>query len=186
MKLHRNGGVVGSLFLLVACSSPAPSGGTAADPNAFCGAYCARSQACDDTTNLPTCVNACINDNAAILPKLRADVASSMESCLGAEDCGSILGGDSMSACLDEATAATGPDPLASRFCDDLASVTTACGNQLDVASCLNAAKIFSDSTLAGAESCTTQACPQIADCVAVSFGETDSGASGSGSGSGS
>ncbi len=151
-------------------SSTTPSN---ADPAQFCSTYCNRVSVCDNTRDQQTCQNLCANQNAATVPKLRADVVKLIQDCFGQKDCKTVLGSDVVATCSTEAVASVAPTAVATQLCDSLVSAETKCGHAQEKATCLNRAKLYSDKTLNDALTCTGKACTDIDTCMDASLGTT-------------
>ena len=160
------------------------------DPQGFCSGLCGRVHSCDNTQDEQTCADSCTNTNAAILPKLRGDVVSATETCIENKDCATVLGSNFVSVCVSQAAASIAPSQQAMSFCQSLSAADTKCGATLDMASCLDTVKIYSDSTISEGGACTQKACTDIDACLSATFDLSTSSpspsSSGGGSGSGS
>lgn len=132
----------------------------------FCASYCAKLHECDNQKDEQTCADACANDGAAILPKLRSDVVADLVSCVDGKDCSTVLSNDVLSACVGEAAAEVAPTSAAIAFCDAWSKSATKCGSTIDRAKCLDAVKLFSDAALANAKTCTSKTCADVAPCI--------------------
>jgi hypothetical protein len=151
---------------------------TTPDSAAFCSGYCKKLVGCDNTKDEQTCENTCKNSNAAIFPKLRADVLGKVSSCINAKDCKTVLGSDVVGACSAEAVASVAPSDTANKFCNDLNTTDTKCGKTLDKAKCLDRAKLYNDKALTDADLCTAKACADVDTCVDASLGSISTGTS--------
>ncbi len=144
---------------------------TVPDAAAFCAGFCKKLVGCDNTKDEQTCENTCKNTNAAVFPKLRADVLGKVSSCINSKDCKTVLGSDVVTTCSAEAVASVAPSETGRRFCDDLGSTNTKCGKTLDKAKCLDRAKLYNDKALTDADLCTKKACADVDVCVDASLG---------------
>jgi hypothetical protein len=156
----------------------AGTSGTASAPDAekFCGTFCDRTVGCDDTRDEQTCKNACANQNAAIFPKLRADVVGLIEDCLTGKDCRTVLSSDVISTCQGEAVASVAPSAAAIDLCDALTAAETKCGHTGGKAQCLDMAKLYNDTTLKDAHDCASKACADQDACVSAALGGIGTG----------
>ena len=165
--------------LAVACGGSSNSGGsdpatsTAASASDYCGAYCARVNQCDSTQSVSACNSQCTSVNAVSMPKLRADVVAASESCEKNAACSSILDGSAQRTCVQSSVAAIAPSGAATAFCQAYGDAASKCGNSVDQAQCLDAAKPFTDGTLDGAQACMQKACADLDACVKVAFAES-------------
>jgi len=173
--------------LLVACASsgpsiqPAPGEKTPAtestptdattDAASFCGSLCGVQEACDTSLDTQTCKNSCTNSFAAVFPKLRQDVVGLIVQCFDAKDCKTVLGGDVVGACAEEAVASVAPSDTAASYCDGLVAAKKKCGTTVSKATCLDQAKLYSDDTIGEAANCSERACSEIDKCVSATFG---------------
>lgn len=169
---------VSAFALVPACSSsgdqgPAGTGGGAVSTEGFCSDMCARTSACDSTKDQQTCAAECSNAFAVVLPKLRNDVVSALESCMGSKDCKTVLGGKLLGVCIDEVIASVAPAPAGTAFCAKWDAAVAKCGSRLDKAECLSQSKLYSDAALGAATACTDKACSDISRCIDASFGAT-------------
>jgi hypothetical protein len=149
-------------------SGSGSSGGTAA----VCSALGQKANACNAAVSEMTTAAACEDQFGALLSKLRADVASSIESCIQASDC--THAATAVGDCVDTAKASIAPSAAAKALCADLAKADMTCSATtfVDQASCLNGAKIFADAALQSADSCASQSCADIESCVAATLGD--------------
>jgi hypothetical protein len=150
----------------------------------ICNAYCTKLNVCDNTYDVDTCTNRCLNANAATLPKLREEIVSSISTCLQEKDCNTVLNKDPLRTCAAEAVASSAPSSAATALCDALAKAATKCGDTLNKAACLSGAKLFNDGAIADAQKCTDKACTDIDDCVDAALGSISSGSPSSSSSS--
>lgn len=183
MRLTHCLSALPTLILVAACATSAsdvPGSDTTSTPDAaaFCGGYCKRLVACDNTKDEQTCENTCKNLNAAIFPKLRADVVGKISSCINAKDCKTVLGSDVVGTCSAEAVASVAPSETATKFCNDLNTIYTKCGRTLDKAKCLERAKLYNDKALADADLCASKVCADVDACVDASLGSISTGSS--------
>ena len=120
-----------------------------ADAIAFCTSLCDRQQACDQALDHQTCKNNCENLNAATFPKLRGEVVNLIVECFGAKDCKTVLTGDVVGTCADEAVASVAPSAAASQYCEALDAAKKKCGSSTSAkATCLNQAKLYDEKRL--------------------------------------
>src|SRR5262249_57138437 len=132
------------------------SGGTL-DAMHYCATYCGRLNGCDNTKDQQTCTSACVNSLAAFVPKLRDETIASIETCVNAKDCVTILGGNEsvLKTCIEEAAAKIAPSDVASDFCKQLGMTSIKCNMSSNLAECLNSTKIYNDAVLTQAIACT-------------------------------
>jgi hypothetical protein len=183
--------VIAAAAAAAACSSSAESSGSqknAVTNSGLCESYCTKLNTCDESADKQTCTNKCKNANAAALPKLRTEIVGDIEACIGAKDCSKVLKGDVINTCASEAVAEVAPSAAATAYCDSLQKTATKCDLTFSRASCLSAAKLYNDETIAEAQSCTDKSCSDVAACVnaALSFGGSSSSSSSSSSSGGS
>jgi len=145
------------------------------DADGFCGSLCGRQESCDTSLDGQTCRNTCTNGFAAVFPKLRQDVVSLIVQCFDAKDCKTVLEGNVVGACAEEAVASVAPSDEATSFCDGLTSAKKKCGSSGTKAQCLDQAKLYSDDTIIEAANCSDRPCNEIDRCVAATFGELGS-----------
>lgn len=148
------------------------------DASSFCAAMCNRVQSCDKALDSQTCENECTNGNAAIFPRLRADVVDLIVECFDGKDCKTVLGGGFVGACTADAIATVAPSAAASSFCDALASAKKTCSGATSnsKAECLNSAKLYGDQAIGQAQNCVKRACSEIDTCVGAVFGSLGGG----------
>jgi hypothetical protein len=158
-------------------SSTVPTEPATADAASFCGSLCGRQEACDTSLDVQTCKNSCTNGFAAVFPKLRQDVVSLIVECFDAKDCKTVLEGNVVGTCAEEAVASVAPSGEATAFCDNLAAAKKKCGSTTTKAMCLDQAKLYSDETIIEAANCSDRPCNEIDRCVAATFGELSGGA---------
>lgn len=143
-----------------------------ADAESFCGSLCGRQETCDTSLDVQTCKNSCTNNFAAVFPKLRQDVVSLIVECFDAKDCRTVLEGNVVGTCAEEAVASVAPSGEATAFCDGLAAAKKKCGSTTTKAACLDQAKLYSDEAIVEAANCSDRPCSEIDRCVAATFGE--------------
>ena len=141
------------------------------DAASFCSALCERQASCDTSLDQQTCANACKNQNAAVFPRLRADVVEGIVSCVNEEDCKTVLGSGLVGTCASEAVAKVAPSATAIAFCDAMASTQQKCGGSSSKAQCLETAKLYSDEAIGEAQNCAGRKCTDVAACVSAVFG---------------
>lgn len=167
----------GGLMLAVGCSGSGSNGvSSSGEPTlptggSFCQKYCARLYTCDRTNDEQTCTDLCLNNNAALMPKLRGEVVSLVSSCLEKKDCKTVLSGNAISACSAEATASVAPSAAATDFCAAHEVSAEKCKLQFSKADCLTRSKLYSDSALNSAKKCTEKACTAIPECIEAALG---------------
>jgi hypothetical protein len=203
MKKTVLGGIFGVLGGLAALGAPLGCSASGVSPitsessdggithaqgsDSFCGRYCDRVSSCDNAKDNQTCSDACSNQNAATVPKLRGDVVDLISKCLDSEDCKTVLSTNVVGTCANEAAAQVAPSTTATTFCDAYASSSTKCGTgSRDKAQCLTRAKLYNDVTLAKAKDCTSKACSDVDTCVDAALGSVSSANGTNGSGTGS
>jgi hypothetical protein len=145
------------------------------DAASFCGSLCGVQEACDASLDVQTCKNSCTNGFAAVFPKLRQDVVGLIVQCFDAKDCKTVLDGNVVGTCAEEAVASVAPSAEATTFCDGLTAAKKKCGTTTTKASCLDQAKLYSDETIVEAANCADRPCTEIDRCVAATFGELGS-----------
>jgi hypothetical protein len=146
-----------------------------ADAVSFCGSLCSRQESCDTSLDVQTCKNTCTNGFAAVFPKLRQDVVGLIMQCFDAKDCKTVLDGNVIGTCAEEAVASVAPSDEAVGFCDTLSAAKKKCSSSSTKAQCLDQAKLYSDETIVEAANCTDRPCNEIDRCVAATFGELGS-----------
>jgi len=146
-------------------------GGGGASLSDFCSTYCGKLSTCDNTRDEQTCSASCDNQLAAMFPKLRSDIVSTIESCITSQDCKTSLDGGTIATCATQAEASVAPSQVATQFCDAWVSASTKCGSSIDKATCLDEAKLFNDDALNQANACTSKACADIQGCVSATLG---------------
>lgn len=146
------------------------------DAATFCASLCSVQEACDTSLDVQTCKNSCTNGFAAVFPKLRQDVVGLIVECFDAKDCKTVLDGNVVGTCAEEAVASVAPSAEATTFCDGLAAAKKKCGVATTKASCLDQAKLYSDETILEAANCAARPCSEIDRCVAATFGELGGG----------
>jgi hypothetical protein len=172
----------------VACSSASGSGSGSSPSGAsdLCSTVGNKATSCNSAIDKTTLANDCANQVAALLPKLRSDVVSSLDSCVQSSDCTHVS--SFVTDCLNTETASIAPSGAAMQFCGDLAKAKMKCSSgTVDEAICLDNSKIFSDGALSSADSCASHACGDIDGCVTSALGGTgaiSTGSSGSSTGS--
>jgi hypothetical protein len=169
----------GFVAIAVGCAHAAtsdPTTGTAPQASTFCGDYCTRLNACDNTKDEKTCSNACTNGNAATLPKLRSDIVQLISTCLQGKDCKTVLGGTVLGTCSDEAAASVAPSSMATNFCDAKANFAKKCNGKSDTAACLTMAKLYNDAALQDATDCTSKGCLDVQACIDAALGSIETG----------
>jgi hypothetical protein len=150
-------------------------GGGGASLSDFCTTYCGKLSSCDNTRDEQTCSASCDNQLAAMFPKLRSDIVSTIETCIKAADCKTSLDGGTIATCATQAEASVAPSAVASKFCDAWAGASTKCGSSIDKATCLDESKLFNDDALNQASQCTSKACADIGGCVSATLGSFSS-----------
>jgi hypothetical protein len=163
-----------ALLPLWACGSPPGSDSSqGASPGDLCSSVGTKMKQCDSTVDEPTAVASCTNQLAAVLPKLRSDVVSSVESCVQTSDCAHLS--TFVNDCLDTARSSIAPSGAAKTLCSDVAKAEMTCNSTatVDESKCLDGAKIFTDSALSGADACASHACADIASCLSSMLGGT-------------
>lgn len=149
------------------------------DAASFCSAMCSRVQACDKSLDTQTCENECTNGNAAVFPRLRADVVDLIVECFDGKDCKTVLGGGFVGACTADAIATVAPSAAASDFCEALSTAKKSCSvTAQSKAECLNGAKLYGDAAIAQAQNCVKRGCSEIDTCVSAVFGSLGGGTS--------
>ncbi|HEY2899531.1 MAG TPA: hypothetical protein VGL59_03065 [Polyangia bacterium] len=136
----------------------------------LCTAFCTRVTTCDTTRDLQTCTNACTNADAALFPRLRADLVAATAQCVQTKDCATIAHETALQGCVNEAAAALGPSPTATGFCDAFNTGETRCSVTVDKTDCLLKSKIYSDATLTNATACAGKGCSLIYACAAATL----------------
>ncbi|MEO5769403.1 MAG: hypothetical protein ABIS92_13715 [Polyangia bacterium] len=148
----------------------APAAGAPKAALDLCRSFCDRVTKCDTSRDQQTCLNACTNSNAALFPKLRADIVASIAGCVLQKDCATISLDVSLRTCAGEAAAIIGPSATATAFCSAADTAQTQCGVTIDKADCLTSAKVYSDATLTDAMACTTKSCSLIYPCASATL----------------
>lgn len=184
MLWFRSATAIVGLLLAVGCASSTEED---ADPTgqpsgSFCTTSCARLHSCDESKDEKTCKNACDNDNAATLPKLRSDIVGAMSSCIDEADCKTVLAGTVVATCADEASASVAPSEAATSYCDARVKSAKKCGKTVSNATCLTTAKLYNDTALADATECTDKACADVEECVDAALGSLKATSGGSSS----
>jgi hypothetical protein len=174
--MNRHIFVALGLLITAACgsSTQGKGGGSSASSVSvedYCSNLCGRQSACDESRDVDTCTNGCMNVNAAIMPKLRGDMVSSALSCIETKDCATVLKGTADDACLSEAAASVAPTEAGQTFCSDWASSAKKCGASFNKAACLEGSKLYTDTALTQGSKCTTKACPDVVDCIRTTLG---------------
>jgi hypothetical protein len=141
------------------------------DAASFCAALCDRQQDCDNGLDVQTCKNDCKNRQAAVFPKLRADVVELIASCFAQKDCKSVLAGEVITECAAEGVASVAPSDTAIAYCAAYEKAKKKCGSSAVKATCLEQAKLYSDDTIDEAANCNSRPCGEIDTCVGASFG---------------
>jgi hypothetical protein len=160
-----------ALLPLWACSSASGADSQGASPGDLCSSVGTKMKQCDSTVDEPTAVASCNNQLAAVVPKLRSDVVSSLESCVQSSDCAHLS--TFVKDCLDTARSSIAPSARATTLCSDIAKAEMTCNSTAttDESQCLDAAKIFTDSALSAADGCASHACADIASCLTSMLG---------------
>jgi hypothetical protein len=174
---HKYGWTLGLAISIVLACSGSKKGGSAGTVSGYCESYCEQSHDCDQSINEQTCTNSCNNDFAALGPKLRTDFLKSISECVAQQDCATILAGDALSDCSEEAAATLSPSSSGTAFCSAYEKAVEKCDDRdFDKAACFEQSKAFSDSAIAAAQKCLDDSCDDIDDCVGSSLGEVTDG----------
>ena len=173
----------GSVVVGTGGAAPTPDGGqsdvaigpvtTPTSAMELCRSFCTRLNTCDTSRDLQTCVNACTNSNAALFPKLRTDIITSVATCIKQKDCATIAQDTSLRSCMIEAAAVIGPSPAVTSYCTAVDTAQTQCGVTIDKADCLTSVKVYTDATVADAMACAAKSCSLIYACTAATFTQT-------------
>lgn len=170
-------------FVLVASTLAACSSGTentasssasvsTSGTASFCASYCDHWSACDSSIDKDTCSTECEDAASSTFRRLRSDIVEPTKTCFMSSDCKSILSGNALSDCVEEAAVSVAPSAAAKSFCDAFAGAAGRCDASIDRADCLNAAKIYGDETLEAAKACTEKSCSQMGTCIKAELGE--------------
>ena len=160
------------LLLVAACSSKSdPAANTApagqSGVEAYCNAACEQATSCDPDLAGSSCASDC-NDRSRQQRLVRADTMAAFEQCAGSLDCASIANRDdwvkALAKCQSDAFSATVPSDTVQAVCDKYTTAGDKC--QVDLGSgCVDALKMYADSTLTALLACLDKACNQIAAC---------------------
>lgn len=146
------------------------SGGTgslaARSPMSLCDRVCQRQKDCDMKEDHQTCLAACTNVNASVVPKLRADVIDLVDTCLVSADCRTVLQGKTLAGCLTVAAATISPTAAGSAMCDAYFNRADQCLGTVGKSECLTSAKLFSDKFIGQAMSCLSKDCSLLNPCL--------------------
>jgi len=180
MKIVASLSLVSVAAALVGCSATSSnleSSSLANDPSSvgdadsYCDSICAKEHECDSSSDEDTCVNQCKNKIASVVEHVRGDSLNRVVACVNESSCKNVLDGDAEDDCGDEELASLSPSQAAKDFCASWKSAAKKCGQTVDTATCLKAAKIFNDGSLADAESCTEKSCSAQSKCIGAAFG---------------
>lgn len=159
-----------SVLTLLGCggsstSDGGPSPASQATIDNTCSADCAARKRCLSTVDETTCVNKCKNEGASFVGKVRSDYVQLIADCDATASC------DKLNDCDDQAKASISPTSFAQTFCDDYVKKTAECKVTADKSKCLESYKMFTDETLAAAQTCNTKACTDFLGCVLTTVG---------------
>ena len=133
---------------------------------------CSKAKSCADDPNDPElapCVDDCKTSlRGGNLELVRADAMEAFNACVGGIDCATLDSKDDYTAalqkCQSDAFAAVAPSPTVATVCDKFASAATQCMRAAR-GSCVDAIKIYSDSTLEAMGACLDKPCEEQAAC---------------------
>lgn len=170
MTLTMRLAVFCSTILLLGCGgSTTSSAGSAPTTQAAiddtCTTNCAAQKKCDSKVDETTCVNACKDEGAPFVGKVRADYVAFIGACSRAASC------DQLRDCDNQAKASITASATTQSFCDAYVTKASECKLGADRSRCLDSFKIFADPTLSSARSCLEKPCSDWLGCVGSTVG---------------
>jgi hypothetical protein len=121
---------------------------------------------------IATCSASCKANASEIGPRLSGQFLTGLDSCVDGLNCVQLSVNDVFQTCQREVAARLAPSPAAVALCDEVvASIQMCTGLSVGTAGCLDAVKIFADSTLNLARACAEMSCDQRTACVQDALG---------------
>lgn len=174
MKMGRSfGSCLVSFGFVLAFASCGDDDGE--DPHAYeaaCDHACTRVHECDSTMAIATCAANCKDNASDIGPRLSGQFLAGLDTCVDGLNCVQLSVNNVFQTCQREVSARLAPSPAAVDLCDEVvASIQMCTGITVGTAGCLDAVKIFTDSTLNLARACADMSCNQRPACVQDALG---------------